>query len=415
MSRDSANKAEGKESKLHVVTLTPFFPSDKNPVNGCFIAEPARSFGEFGIDSTVIAVSPLYKAANKTISTDAADWVRYPAFPGLAGLASAGKLLHLRLASRLRRLHSEKPIDVIHAHTAMPSGDAARSLAKQLGIPFVVTVHGLDVLNTFGESGVASEKRQKKAIEVYTTAEAVICISDKVQEIVRASTPPETRTRVVPNGVDPELFCPKDGFDSQDNHEILVVGSLLRSKGHPLVLHAVARLAAIFPGIRCRIIGEGTDHLEFKALSRELGIEQQVRFVGRQGRTEVAAAMQRCSVFALPSWNEGLGCVYLEAMSCAKPVIGCRGQGIDGIIMHGINGLLVPPQGLEELITELKQLFLAKAHSQQIGAAARETILRDFTLRHQAKKLAAIFREAQLSYTQAYAQEKSLRSKTRSL
>ncbi len=415
MSRDSANKAEVTGSRLHVVTLTPFFPSDKNPVNGCFIAEPVRLFGEFGIDSTVIAVSPLYKAANKTIANVPADWVRYPAFPGLAGLPSAGKFLHLRLASRLRSLHKEKPIDVIHAHTAMPSGDAARLLGKQLSIPFVVTVHGLDVLNTFGEAGVASEKRQKKAIEVYTAARTVICISDKVQEIIRASTPPETRTRVVHNGVDPELFSPKQGFDSQDNHEILVVGSLLRSKGHALVLHAVARLAATFPDIRCRIIGDGTDHLEFEALARELGIEQQVRFVGRQSRAEVAEAMQRCSVFALPSWNEGLGCVYLEAMSCAKPVIGCRGQGIDGIIKHGRNGFLVPPQGLEELVIELNHLFQAKAHSQQIGAAARETILRDFTLRHQVKKLAAIFREAQLSYAQAYAQEKSSRVKTRSL
>ncbi|MGD0248256.1 MAG: glycosyltransferase, partial [Candidatus Limnocylindrales bacterium] len=58
------------------------------------------------------------------------------------------------------------------------------------------------------------------------------------------------------------------------------------------------------------------------------GIEQQVQFVGRQSRSEVAEAMRRCSVFVLPSRNEGLGCVYLEAMSCGKPVIAFGKGGV---------------------------------------------------------------------------------------
>ena len=82
-----------------------------------------------------------------------------------------------------------------------------------------------------------------------------------------------------------------------------------------------------FPHLRCRIIGEGPDRARFEALARDLGIVQQVQFVGRQSRTEVAEAMRRCSVFVLPSSNEGLGCVYLEAMSCGKPVIGLSRAG----------------------------------------------------------------------------------------
>ncbi len=402
MSANSADNSAKANSKIHVVTVTPFFPSQKNPVNGCFVAEPAGLFPHFGIDSTVIAVSPLYQSANHPIASAPAEWVRYPAFPGLSGLPSSGRFLYARLASKLRRLHEEKPIDVIHAHTAMPSGDAARLLGQQLGVPFVVTVHGLDVLNTCGESGVAAEKRRKKAIEVYASAQTVICVSDKVQENVRAATPRETRTHVVPNGVDAEMFCPVQDLEARDAHEILVAGSLLRSKGHSLVLNAVARLTAAFPAIRCRIIGEGADQLEFEALARELGMEQRVQFLGRQSRAEVAQAMQRCSVFALPSLNEGLGCVYLEAMSCAKPVIACRGQGIDGIIEHGKNGFLVPRDGLEELVQELTHLLQSTEYSQRIGTAARETILRDFTLGHQAKKLAAIFHEAKISYSQEH-------------
>jgi glycosyltransferase involved in cell wall biosynthesis len=118
----------------------------------------------------------------------------------------------------------------------------------------------------------------------------------------------------------------------------------------------------------------------------------QVQFAGRQSRSEVAEAMRRCSVFALPSRNEGLGCVYLEAMSCGKPAIGCRGQGIDEVIEHGKNGWLIPANGLDELVQGLSALLGSKELSTRIGTAARQTILEKFTLSHQARNLAEIYR-----------------------
>jgi glycosyltransferase involved in cell wall biosynthesis len=103
--------------------------------------------------------------------------------------------------------------------------------------------------------------------------------------------------------------------------------------------------------------------------------------------------MRNCTVFALPSRYEGLGCVYLEAMACGKPVIACRGQGIDEIIDHGNNGWLIPVNGLEELVQGL-QILLGNAELRaRIGEKARQTILGNLTLAHQAEKLARIYRE----------------------
>jgi glycosyltransferase involved in cell wall biosynthesis len=302
-------------------------------------------------------------------------------------------MLYGRLARRISSLHQIKPIDIIHAHVAMPCGHAAKLLGTRLGIPFVVTVHGLDAFNSCSEDGVAAEWRRQRSMEVYAAAERVICISGRVENVIKAKTP-DVPTSVIYNGVDPELFSSKPDLRPLTVPEILVVGSLLPSKGHGLVLNAVSRLKSAFPNLRCSIIGEGPNRVEFENLAQKLGIEKQVQFFGRQSRSQVAQAMQRCSVFVLPSSNEALGCVYLEAMACGKPVIGCRGQGIDGVVEHGKNGLLVPADGLDELVHELATLFRSPDLCRQIGNAGRETVMQKFTLAHQAQQLISVYRQA---------------------
>jgi glycosyltransferase involved in cell wall biosynthesis len=379
---------------LHVLTLTPFFPSDRNEVNGCFVAEPIEQFKRFGVDSSVIAVSPMHYARKHSIASPAAEWVRYPQLPGNFGLSSAGKFLYARVRERVRKLHSAKPIDVIHAHGAMPCGHAAALLSRNLGVPFVVTVHGLDVFNTCARGGSPAVWRRKVSREVYAAATNVICISRKVQQNLKTGAAPETQSTVVHNGVNPDLFSPDPNQVSGPNPKILVVGTLLESKGHELVLRSVGKLKISYPTIQCSIIGEGPHRSRFEALVNQLGVNQQVQFVGRQSRSEVAEAMRNCSVFVLPSRNEGLGCVYLEAMACGKPVVGCRGQGIEEVIEQGTNGWLVPADGLEELVQGLSALICSPQLRKSIGTSARQTILGKLTLSHQAQLLASVYRQA---------------------
>jgi glycosyltransferase involved in cell wall biosynthesis len=363
-------------------------------VSGCFIAEPIEQLTQFGVDSSVIATSPIYYPRKRPSSTAAAEWVRYLQVPGNLGLSSAGKLLYARLLRRVRKLHDAKPIDLIHAHAALPCGHAAALLSKRLNIPFVITLHGLDVFNTCFLSGSPAAWRRKVSVDVYRAARTVICISGKVQEVLKTGTPAEICSTVVYNGVNPSFFLPNRAEVGKLDPEILMVGNLLRSKGHELVLRALGNLQPSIPRLRCRIIGEGPERAQFEALARDLGVGQQVQFCGRQSRSEVAEAMRRCSVFVLPSRNEGLGCVYLEAMSCGKPVIGCRGQGIEEVIEHGRNGWLIPVDGLEPLEQGLSALLASADLCARIGTAARQTILDKLTLSHQAQQLARIYRQA---------------------
>ncbi len=391
-------------SALHVLTLTPFFPSAENEVSGCFIAESLDQLKTLGVDSTVIAVTPLHYARKNPSPSAVAEWVRYPQLPGNLGLSSAGKLLYARLAGKLRTLHRAKPIDVIHAHTALPCGHAAELLSKDLNVPFVVSLHGLDVFNTCFLDGIPARWRRKVSIDVYRAAQTVICISGRVQEVLRTGASPtgvspETRSTVVYNGVNPNFFSPgsseEDAAKNEgEGAEILMVGNLLRGKGHELVLRAMGKLRNSFPAIRCTIIGEGPDRAHYEALARELNISDRVEFRGRQSRVAVAEAMRRSSVFVLPSRYEGLGCVYLEAMSCAKPVIACHGQGIDEVIEHGKNGWLIPIDGLEELTQGLTTLLGDAGVRGRIGKEARRTVVDRLTLAHQAEQLATVYRQS---------------------
>jgi glycosyltransferase involved in cell wall biosynthesis len=388
-----SRSAEGA-SALHVLTLTPFFPSHENEVRGCFIAEPIEQLKRFGIDSSVIAVAPIYYPRNRPSAWAAAEWVRYPQIPRNFGLSSAGKILYARLMGRVRKLHAAKPIDVIHAHGALPCGHASALLSRHLGIPFVVTVHGLDAFNTCFHGGTLANWRRQESIAVYQAARIVICISEKVQQILRDGLQTGVRSAVVYNGTDAELFSPGPVAVVPPGKEILIVGNLIPSKGQELALRAIARMGTLFPHLRCQIIGEGPDRARLQALVSKLGLCQRVRFRGRQSRAAVADAMRACSVFVLPSRNEGLGCVYLEAMACGKPVIACRGQGIDEIIEHGRNGWLIPVDGLDELALGLSTLLQSADVSSCMGTAARETVLNGLTLLDQAQRLANIYRQA---------------------
>jgi teichuronic acid biosynthesis glycosyltransferase TuaC len=390
---DPAIAETAQPSPLHVLTLTPFYPSNASQVNGCFVAEALTQLHARGVLSSVIAIDSIYHARRYSSATYPAQWIRYPQFPGNFGLATAGRFLNATLLPKIARLHQRSPIHLIHAHSALPCGHAAALISQRLGIPFVVTIHGLDVFNNCFERGLAAKWRRKASISVYRRARKVICISRKVRELLADTVGPEAQA-VVYNGTDVELFAPCQPTPSSSPPTILLVGNLLAGKGHELVLRALARLNASFPDLQCDIIGEGADHDRFAALAESLGIAHRVHFLGSRSRSQVAEAMRKCAVFALPSRYEGLGCVYLEAMACAKPVIACEGQGIGEIIRHGNNGWLIPIDGLEELTQGLQTLLSDSQLRARIGDAARQTIVNGLTLSHQAETLLKIYREA---------------------
>ena len=377
----------------HVLTITPFYPKKGNESGGCFVSEALEELSRRGVQSTVFAVEPLYRQKSQDGESSAPNsgWKRYPALPCGFGLASSGLGLLARLRGLTEKLHAKCPIDVIHAHGALPCGHAAALLSRHFKIPFVVTVHGLDAFSSRQVSGWPGQRCVKVSQRVYGAAGSVICVSRRVRDAVQEGVVGLSSASVVYNGVDPSLFTP--GSDPADP-VLLSVGNLIPTKGHDLVVEALAALQPEFPSLTWEVIGVGPELNRIRALAAKHGVLNSIRFQGRRSRVEVAEACRRCTVFVLPSHYEGLGCVYLEAMASGKVAVGCLGQGIEEIIRHGENGWLVPPNGREALIEGLRFLLCDDARRRKVGAAARETILRSFTLGHQAQHLLEIYRES---------------------
>jgi glycosyltransferase involved in cell wall biosynthesis len=378
---------------MHLLTLTPFYPTAIDDAGGCFVSEPLKTLAANGIRNSVFAIEPFYRGHSRNSdSAPPAERIRYFALPGGFGLPMAGAFVFARIVSRIRQLHAQDPIDLIHAHAPLPAGHAAMLLSKELGIPYVVSVHGLDAFSTMQVKGWAGKWCYRITQRVYKASRRVVCISEHVREEVLAGMGRSCRTSVVYNGVDPELFHP--GEDAPSNSQtVLSVGNLIPVKGHELLIRAAASLAPEFPLLRWEMIGDGPERSRLEALAKHIHVADRVRFLGRQSRKQVAEAMQRCTLFVLPSRYEGLGCVYLEAMATGKPAIGCRGQGIAEIIQHGSNGLLVGPNNEQELTLAVAMVLRDANWRRNLGRAAQDTILENLTLARQAEQLARIYRE----------------------
>jgi len=376
----------------HVLTLTPFYPRANDDANGCFVAESLAALQDIGVRNTVIGVQPFYrgKIGSNPRSTVPAAWRRFFSLPGGAGLPSAGRFLYSSLLAEVRDLHRQQPVHLIHAHAALPCGHAAALLSRKLGIPFVVTVHGLDVFFTNQVSGFMGQRCKRVSSRVYDSAAKTICISEKVRHCILKEA--SARTVVVYNGVDERLFSPVP--DTIGRRSILCVGNLIPIKGQELLLRALRDVQQEFPDVTCDLIGDGPERSRLEQLAEELKIANFVRFLGRKNRAEVAAAMARCTLFALPSRYEGLGCVYLEAMAAGKAVIACTGQGIDEIVEHGRNGWLIEPGNFPALAAALAHLLGNDEMRLLVGAEARRTVLERYTLAHQADLLRRIYCES---------------------
>ena len=143
-----------------------------------------------------------------------------------------------------------------------------------------------------------------------------------------------------------------------DTYDIVYAGVLIPRKG---VHHLLAAFAQVdCPQANLYLVGHpenATYTAELKAQAQELGISEQVFFVGGVSQAELAAYLSRARVMVLPSLSEGLGRVVVEAMLCHTPVIASRVGGIPDMIRGGENGYLVPPEDVDALHNALQQIM----------------------------------------------------------
>jgi len=277
------------------------------------------------------------------------------------------ELLYRGLRPLLSGLRADPP-DLVHAHQAFPDGAAARLLAQDLAAPYVVTVHGADVNVNLTRPGALRER----TLRALNGAAAVMAVSTAVTRRLAGLVPPE-RLHTVVNGVRGQ--APATPTDLLPGRRcVLSVGNLYASKGHALVLDALARLGQPYADVAYIIVGDGPERRRLAAQARALGLAERVLFLGWRPHDEALGLMARADAFVLPSAPEGFGLVYAEAMAQGTPVVACRGEGPDDFIDDGASGLLVPAGDAGAVTRAVATLLDEPATATRLAAAGRAAV-----------------------------------------
>jgi glycosyltransferase involved in cell wall biosynthesis len=186
--------------------------------------------------------------------------------------------------------------------------------------------------------------------------------------------------QLIPNGVDITRFNPAHVDDAIDGREqvAVCVSKLRYEKGIDVLLQAWRLVHQQAPQARLIIVGSGYLQTQLACLAKALDIANSVEFTGLQ--SDIPAQIHRGSLAVLPSRWEGMPNALLEAMACGLPCVATRVSGSEDIIQHGVNGLLVGSEDYQGMAQALLTLLHDPQLAQKYGQAARETVVRHYSL-----------------------------------
>ena len=201
------------------------------------------------------------------------------------------------------------------------------------------------------------------------------------------------KIHVIHSAVDDSDFCPT--LNSQPCFEnsspaIGVVSRLVEGKGVEYLLMAVPEILKSRPGTRIFIVGDGPLKRNLVGLATTLGVVDAVEFCG--SISPAKAIMQRFDIIVMPSLEEGLAWVVLEALALGKPVVATNVGGVPEIITHGLDGLLVEPGDSLALAHAVIGLLEDPRKASVLAQAGRARVAKEFTASREAAEIHALYR-----------------------
>jgi glycosyltransferase involved in cell wall biosynthesis len=173
---------------------------------------------------------------------------------------------------------------------------------------------------------------------------------------------------------------------------LLCVGRLIPIKGHIVLLRAFAAAKREVPGLTLDVAGRGPLEPALRALVRELGVADSVRFLGYVA--PIQSAIERSAIVVVPSMGEGFGMVALEAMERARPVIAAEIGGLGELVRDGETGLLVAPGEAEPLRAAIVALAGNLGRAAEMGQAGRRRALLEFLEQRCVDRTEILYRSA---------------------
>jgi len=393
---------------MNVLVISSLYPSVNDPVSGVFVQAQIQELVKGGCQVKVLSPVPM---APFPINLFSKKWAGFHATPVCAVVENievyyprylslprnwlfgrSGQRMYAGMNTLLYEISNEFQFDLIHAHVALPDGFAAMMAAERFQKPFLVTIHGADLQKT-----IHFNPSCKDIIGgVISHSSATILVSNKLKRIAETNFGILNKLKVIPNGIDPASLDLISGGASQKTNEekiVLSVSNLVPSKGVDFNLYALERLVSKHPEVKYLVIGAGPERGHLHSLARKLGLSNRVEFLGKLPHDQVLSYMARCDIFSLPSWQEGFGIVYLEAMAHGKPVIGCQGEGIEDFVEDSETGYLVKPGDLDGLVKTLGDLLDHPEKRTETGKRAQKLVLENYTWEKNAQETIRLYQE----------------------
>lgn len=369
--------------RLRVLVITRIFPNAVEPLSSPFNRQQFAALGRL-CELHVMATIPWFPAAalvgrsrswglRKVPARDVIDGIevshpRVAYVPGIAGLSGALEVASLLPGFLARR----RDIDVVLGSWAYPDGAAAVALARLIGVPAVIKVHGSDLnvqSSMFGPRANLSLALPRAA--------RLVAVSAALGEKAISLGVPRERVNVVQNGTDSSLFrvrdqsaarlaldalCPPSSPWPWPRRFALYCGRIEREKGVIDLIEAFTSIASRAPDLSLVLLGDGRAMAEAKALAEPLG--GRIRFLGARPLAEVPQWIAASTLLTLPSHAEGSPNVIREALACGRPVVGTSVGGIPELLTTATPG-------------ELGAMVPARDPA-ALGAALLEVASRDF-------------------------------------
>jgi len=256
----------------------------------------------------------------------------------------------------------EKPV-IVHTHTSK-AGILGRWAAFLTQVPIIIhTPHG----HVFW--GYFSKRRTwfyvlLERLTALITDKIIMLTEQEKKDYLQFKIAPKDKFSTIHSGVDPDKYfnlsvdvvAMRRSLGIPDNSFVVgTAGRLTPVKGHRYLIEAAGRLVDFRPDTVFVFLGDGELLCELENMASRLGVKENVRFLG--WRRDTAEVMSTFDLFVLPSLNEGMGRVLVEAMALGKPVVASGVGGISNLIVHGENGLLVRPADSRALAGSIKFLI----------------------------------------------------------
>jgi glycosyltransferase involved in cell wall biosynthesis len=266
----------------------------------------------------------------------------------------------------------------------------AVKIAKKFNIASIVTVHGV-----MAKRGPIMNLGQRIYLytlgsRIFKEATLVRCLTQKDAQEIMSYGCPQDKIRLIPNAVDTDVFRPSS---NAEENLIVWTGRLVEEKGLRYLIEAMKLIVNRHRETKLMLVGDGPLKQKLISIVNRYGLLRNVIFTGALSHKQVAVILQKATLFVIPSLKEGMPFALLEAMACGKPVIGSDIPGINDVITHEENGILIPPRNPKVLANAIALLLEDKNLRRKLGQNARKLIVEKYNWNVIGKRIEEVYNE----------------------